>query len=502
MKILFSIIQKISPAAALLLLLGVVTGCNKQLDNLAPHNVNFEDQQFLTPNGYAKATVGNYTSFGSPDYETAWFNISEYRGNNVKFIDATSSNALTDAQNTDAFNYTNSESKDLGMSNQFWLASYQALLNINMVLKHVTENETNAIILQAKAENLFLRAFLNFNLVRVYGRPYYQSPETNLGVPVILAPITNTANPPSRATVKDTYAQIIKDLNAAIPLFSQSKVSSYASKHAAFALLSRVYLYMSGTFQQPAVNYAQLSQQFADSVILSNKYALLQGNAYANFYNNSNQANTESIWAVNHDASTMRLPILLNQPAGVYAGSLSYTTGQVKPSPDLLNLFVPADLRWNFYKVDKYRGNNIDTFSTWKYYYKYLNTGVYYSYAPVHHLRLAEVYLNRAEAKIKNGDNAGALSDLNMIHTRAGLPALSGLSGQALFDAILTERRMELAFEGHVGYDYFRNGLPMVRSYASFNSAPLTISATDPKVVLRISQIVMTENPNMKQNNQ
>jgi hypothetical protein len=131
-----------------------------------------------------------------------------------------------------------------------------------------------------------------------------------------------------------------------------------------------------------------------------------------------------------------------------------------------------------------------------------VNTGVYYSNAPVHYLRLAEIYLNRAEAKVKMNDNTGALADLNVIHTRAGLPVLTGLSGQALFDAILAERRIELAFEGHNSYDYFRNGLSMVRGYSSFNSVPITINPTDPKVVLRISQDVLAENPNMVQNNQ
>ena len=476
--------------------------CNKKLDELSPHNVNFEDQQFLVPNGYTKATIGNYTYLGSAGYEDAWFNISEYRSNNVRFIDITSTNANSDAQNIDAFNFTNSESKDFGYSNSFWSSSYQALLGINMVLKHVLEGETNPTILQAKAENLFLRAFINFNLVRVYGRPYYQNPETNPGVPLILAPITSTENPPARATVKATYDQVIKDLTDAITAFKQRNVNSFANKYAAFALLSRVYLYMSGTFAQPNVNYAQLSKQFADSVISNGGYTLLQGSAYSNYYNNSNQTNTETIWALNHDATVTRLPILLNQPAGPYTGSPQYSTGQVKPSPNFLSLLTTGDLRNNFYKVDKYPGNTTDTLSTWKYYYKYVNTGVYYSNAPVHHLRLAEMYLNRAEAKVKAGDNTGALADLNVIHTRAGLPALSGLSGQTLFDAIMKERRIELAFEGHIAYDYFRNGLSMVRSYSSFNSAPLTIAATDPKVVMRISQDVLAENPNIVQNQQ
>jgi len=481
-----------------ILILGV-TACNKQLDDLTPHNVNFEDQQFLTPAGYTKATIGNYSYFTLSN-EITWFNISEFRGNNTKLIDLTSSNNLVDAKNVDAFNYINSESKDYGNSFLFWQTSYQGLLGINMVLKHVSETETNSIILQAKAENLFLRANMYFNLVRVYGRPYYQDPETNLGVPLILAPITTPGNPPARATVKETYAQIIKDLNDAIPLFRENKVNSFASKYAAFALLSRVYLYMSGTFAQPSTEYAQLAERYADSVILSGSYNLLQATAYTNYYNASNQGNTETIWAVNHEVSVGSIPTLLNQPTGPYLGSQQYSTGQMKPSLDLLNLYEPTDLRWKFYMVDKYPNNNTDTFSTTKYAYKY--TSVYSSNAPVHHFRLAEVYLNRAEARVKQGKDGDALGDLNVIHTRAGLTALSGLTGQALFDAIFRERRMELAFEGHIGYDYFRNGLPMIRSYSSFNSNPITVNATDAKVVLRIPLDVLSENPNMKPNEQ
>lgn len=476
------------------LVLCTTMACNKKLDELTPHNVNFEEQQFASANGYTKATIGNYTFLASSNYESSWFNISEYRGNNVRLIDQTNPNTFSESKNIDAFNYTNSESKDYGYSFQFWQSSYQALLGINMVLKHVKDDETNPILLQAKAENLFLRADIFFNLVRVYGRPYYQDPQTNLGVPLILAPITTTGNPPARATVQETYAQIIKDLNTAIPLFNQTNVNSYAGKYAAFALLSRVYLYMSGTFTQPMTGNAKLSAQYADSVILNSGSTLLTGNAYTSYYNASNQGNKETIWAINHDLVVMQLPILLNQPTGPYAGSTQYSTGQMKPSPDLLAQLDPADLRWNFYKVDKYPNNNTDTFSTTKYTFKY--TAVYNSNAPIHHLRLAEVYLNRAEARLKTGDNAGALDDLNLIHTRAGLTALTAAST----DAIMKERRLELAFEGHVSYDYFRNGLPMVRSYTSFNSAPITVNPTDANVVMRIPLDVIIENPNMQQN--
>ena len=482
-------------------ILFTVTACNKQLDSLAPHNVTFEGQQFSSVNGYTKATIGNYALLGGA-YETPWFNISEFRSNNVRVIDLTSTNVNTDLANTDAFKFTNSESKDFGYSHIFWFNSYKALLGVNMVLKNVAADEQRSAVLQAKAENLFLRAFINFNLLRVYGRPYYQNPTSNPGIPLINEPLDLKSTPPARATVEQSYQHIIGDLQQSIANFKTKGVNSFASKYAAFALLSRVYLYMSGTPAQPNVTYANLSVQMADSVIAHGGYQLLQGQAYSNYYKASNQQNNETIWAINHDAERSQLAGLLMQPRGTAVGM--YSTGQVKPSPDLLSKIPAGDLRSNFYFTDLYPNNSTDRLSTAKYDFGYFNgtNGVSTSWAPFHHLRLAEVYLNRAEAYFKSGNPGAALQDLNVIHTRAGLTAYTGLSGQALFDAILLERRLELAFEGHASYDSFRNGLPMVRNYSSFNSPPMTIAATDPKVVMRISQDVLTENPNINQNTQ
>ncbi|WP_164974152.1 RagB/SusD family nutrient uptake outer membrane protein [Filimonas effusa] len=478
------------------------SACDKKLDEIVPHNVLFEEQEFATPAGFTKTTVANYNSLtnSTTNYDKNWFNLAEFRGNNVKPIDNTSTSSLTATQDIDAFKFLNASSKDFGLSHTFWSGSYRVLLGVNTVLKHIQPGETDPVILQAKAENLFLRGMVFFNLVRLYGRPYYQSPSGNPGIPLILQPVTAASDRPARASVEDTYKQIISDLTEAAQTFTQKKNNSYASRYAAYGLLSRVYLYMSGSFDQPNTNYARLAQQYADSVLLNGGYSLLQGTAYTAYYSNSNQANTETIWAINHDAATMSIPTWFYQPTGQYAGSSSYSTGQIKPSPDLLDLLAPGDLRRRFYITDKYPGNNTDTLSCNKYYYKY--TAVYYSNAPIHYLRLAEVYLNRAEARVKAGDNAGALSDLNVIRNRAGVGVLSGISGQTLFTEILKQRRLELAFEGHNSFDYFRNGLPMVRSYTSFNAQPLTIAATDAKVVIRISDDVLAENGNIQQNNQ
>ena len=69
-------------------------------------------------------------------------------------------------------------------------------------------------------------------------------------------------------------------------------------------------------------------------------------------------------------------------------------------------------------------------------------------------LRLAEVYLNRAEARMHTGGDA--LADINAVRRRVGLPDRTGLSGDALFAALRHERKVELSYEGHLWWDMRR----------------------------------------------
>lgn len=495
--------QSIKILLSLTVLTGLLSSCDKKLDELAPHNVNFEEQQFATKGGFLKATVGNYalmtkgTEFsGAYNMDYIWLNLSEFRGNNMRQIDVASDIVLDNSKELDAFTFTNSSLRDYSYSHYYWRNAYKVLLGVNLVLKNIKEGETDADILNAKGENLFLRSVLFFDLVRLYGRPYYQDPGTNPGIPLILQPIENLGERPSRATVKETYDQIIKDLQEAASLMTKKQSSSYASRYVAYALLSRVYLYMGGTMASPQNEFNQKAIQYADSAILKGGYTLLLGTAYSNYYTSNNVNNTETIWALNHSSGTNQniAPKAFQYPTlSGYAGSWA------RPSADLLSLFASGDLRKNYYKVKYYPGNTTDTLQMEKYGIGYT---ALYSTSPLHYLRLAEMYLNRAEARVKSGNNDGALEDLNVIIKRAGLTELSGLTGQALFDEILKQRRIELAFEGHNSYDYFRNGLPMVRNYNSFGSNAITIQPTDPKVVLRIPQEEINYNPNLKQNEQ
>ena len=99
--------------------------------------------------------------------------------------------------------------------------------------------------------------------------------------------------------------------------------------------------------------------------------------------------------------------------------------------------------------------------ATWYYPFKYKQpfpTGSSQEYAV--QLRLEEMYLIRAEARLKQGDEEGAKQDLNTIRNRAGLPDSNATDSNELMTDIVQERRVEFFTEhGHRFFDLKRTGL-------------------------------------------
>jgi len=121
-------------------------------------------------------------------------------------------------------------------------------------------------------------------------------------------------------------------------------------------------------------------------------------------------------------------------------------------------------------------------------------------------LRLAEMYLVRAEANAKLGDNNAAFADVNILRTRAGLSgnalfSASNMQGYAsVLDVVLDERRLELAFETHRVFDLFRNNRNVFRDYPGVQTNPQTISYTNARVVHFIPEQEILLDPNLVQN--
>src|SRR5215471_2439911 len=137
-------------------------------------------------------------------------------------------------------------------SRYFWFISYKVINDVNTVIE-ATEKiaDPDATINQLKGECYFLRAFCHFNLVRFYARPYSQDPNAD---GIILRLSTSDPAITPRSSVKDVYASIIDDAQKAADLMTQPRGVAYASQEAAWALLSRVYLYEEDN--EKAIEYA------------------------------------------------------------------------------------------------------------------------------------------------------------------------------------------------------------------------------------------------------
>lgn len=190
----------------------------------------------------------------------------------------------------------------------FWDSGYKAIAQASNIIKMVEEGKSTAMD-NSLGECYYVRGMMYFYLCRAYGRPYYQAPEKNLGVPIVNGTPDNILDLQldDRATVEKTYEQAINDLKKAEQLLTANHKDehdpAYASKGAAQAMLSRVYLYMSGTYENPNREYAQLAKEYADKVIESGDYELLPRDQFMVYNTIVPKSNKESIFVVKRVAS-------------------------------------------------------------------------------------------------------------------------------------------------------------------------------------------------------
>jgi hypothetical protein len=316
-----------------------------------------------------------------------------------------------------------------------------------------------------------------------------------------------TGNLLPRATTRQTFERVARDfLDAASLLPDEAADHTFANRAAAFGLLSRVYLYMGGTHEAPDARYNALAIAYADSTfsLRADRIALLRGDAARELFDNPRR-NSELLFSFLLGANYNTPVNVGNIIHSYYSWNFTLEAEDVAHpcviSKDYEKIMdKDNDLRWIYwtekprytsyagrYTTTKYNGSPTDIIP---------GLGYYTFDAPLVFVRAGEVVLNRAEARAKTGDATGALADLNDIRDRAGLRPLSGLSGKALADSIFMERRRELAFEGHVYYDYMREGRAMKReevspAYAAYTGA--VYNEMDPRASRRTACSIPAE---------
>ena len=238
---------------------------------------------------------------------------------------------------------------------QFWDSGYKAIAQASNIINAIElgdDEEQNSKI----GEAYYVRGMMYFYLVRAFGRPYYQDPETNLGVPIVNGTPDDVINLelPDRATVAETYEQAINDLKEAEELITIDRGNIYATKEAAQAMLSRVYLFMSGTYNSPNTEYATLARDYATKVIDSHKYELLPRERFLKYNTFVPEENAETIFAIKRVASEFSGDDHYYGVGGMYANIGGMGWGEMYASAkyiDLLNETGRNDWREESYKM-------------------------------------------------------------------------------------------------------------------------------------------------------
>ena len=438
----------------------LATGCEKRLDILPYQSIN-ADKALETEGDVNVTLIGAYDGAqGAATYGGDIMVLNDLIGNNANINFTGTFAGLTDAYQT---LMTSNNSFAAGT----WIAAYNTINRCNNVLSaldKVTSSPAKKSSVEGQA--LFLRASMYFELVRLYAKTIGDGDaSSNPGVPLVLTKTESVSNADylPRASVKAVYDQVVADLTKAESLLPSSN-TIYATKWAAAAQLSRVHLMLK--------NYAAAGDA-ANRVIAGSGKTLNPDftKLWFTFINNGGANPAEYIFAMTVTAQdgTNSLNTYFGRNVGI-AGTAGRSDCKIKAAH--IALYEAVDVRKTYFALSG--GNN--------YTRKHLDR---YGNVPV--IRLAEMYLTRAEANFRNNTAVGAtpLSDINLIRTRVGLPALTSLT----LDAITKERYLELAFEGH--------NLPEAKRLQKSVGA---LNWNSPKLILPIPQREMDVNKSLVQN--
>lgn len=353
---------------------------------------------------------------------------------------------------------------------------------------------------QWKAEAKIFRAMMIFDLAHWFGN----IPLNLTEAPDITADNIEEVYPiyfPKPVTQDSAYRQVIKDLTEAIPAAPSINPADkrILSKTVAYALLAKVYAEL-GDWDN-VILYAD--KVFADGIKLADNYADLW--KYDEELGDGSRNNKETILEMQYTAASGNwVTWMLGRNLANWDESFTWAKW-ITPSRDLINAFNAAG--------DTVRQNQTIVYyeCAWSNYYPANNYPFMYkcrsSYSSIIKLRGADIMLLKAEALAHQGDLNGAATLVNDVRKRAKLKDLTineTGSQDAMLDAILNERRLELALEGQRLFDLIRFGklLEVMNGINSRDEGRLPQSRpfVEAHKLMPIPQTALDKNPNLIQN--
>jgi hypothetical protein len=430
--------------------------CKKLVEVDTPKNQLTTDKVFADSTSATAAVVGVYALY------------DKYINNNYNKFMGLYTDELTYTSSTQGtLDYVKSLVPATNTTNlNYWKYNYASIYQCNDIIEELQKSTalSPSAVIDFTNEAKFLRAYAYFHLVNVFGSiPLITSTDVDVNATITIS---------DSASVYKQIVQDLKDAQSNLSINYRGAGRVRANKYAATALLAKVYLW-----QKDWAN----AESSASAIINSGLYTPLPSTTQA-FLSNSKET-ILAFWTQNgfvSDASNLI-------PSSGAPGYFFTNT--------LINAFELGDLRKsNWVKTSVVSSKTY--YSPYKYKNRAANTS---SPEYLIALRAGEQYLIRAEARAQQGNisgSSGAIADLNVIRTRAGLGNYSGATDQSsVVAAIRHEKQVELFTEwGNRFLDLKRTG--------GLNAviAPLKTTWKASAIVLPIPQNELNTDPNLKQN--
>ncbi|WAC42433.1 RagB/SusD family nutrient uptake outer membrane protein [Pedobacter sp. SL55] len=451
--------------------------CKKDFLDKQPFNQATANVAFTTAAGAEKLMAGVYGGMYN-DYH-----IWDYMING----DVTADNAYAGGDNPaniqiDVFDVSATN----GNIGRDWGGLYSNIKNANEVLENVPNIQDAALDAgnrraQMLGEAKALRAYFYFHLVRLWG-----------AVPLVLkSPTSLEEMQKPRSTVDQVYAQIIKDLEEALPdVRVTAPNKGIITKGVVNALLAKVHA------SKPTPDWTKVNQ-YADAVIAGG-YAPVSN--FDHLFDGAHKNNSESIWEMQYDG--------WGGPTGRGNWMTSVIVGSgwkrfCTPTNDLVAAFdAEGDV---IRKNSSISFRNVSTEgwsdaywskSNYPFINKYRNDDLANSYI----LRLADIKLLKAEAlnELSATGWSAAKTIVDEIRNRVNLGGTPANTQAAMRLAIEKERRLELAFEGHRWFDLLRtNRAVAIMNAQRDGNGNLLYNISESKLLFPIPQTERDRNPNL-----
>ncbi|RYY56172.1 MAG: RagB/SusD family nutrient uptake outer membrane protein [Chitinophagaceae bacterium] len=408
--------NKIKSAFVFLALATALSSCEKYLSE-DPNYAVPSDRAVVDANTARSAIIGaydrvqNYYAGNYPTLGTITADLVVFNGTLSQYLQLDQNAIPTDNVTTVAA----------------YQGIYRAINSANSVIAYLPA-VTDPLLGPAEKDKIlgeayFIRALSYFDLARGWG-----------GVQLQLTPTTTLdgIKGVKRSTLDQTYDQVLADLIEAERLLPEDAATrNRAQKSAARALRARLHLYRK--------QWAD-AETYAGLVIASTKYQLVS--PYKAFFTTPFQTR-ESIFELQFSANDRNTFWNLWYPSS-QGGQFT-----LKPSASLISKLNDPLVGGNRNTLIAGTGANV---------YGVLYNTVGISTDPSYVIRLAEVYLIRAEARAQQEKLVPAVEDLDAVRARAAVPGSTAVTKEAILQAIEEENGLEFAFESHRWFDLVRTG--------------------------------------------